>query len=122
MTKKEAITILKLLEDVYDMGFNKNESKAKTWMNFLVEDGDYEPSLQTAKRYIKDGNTFPPKLPHILKKYPKTVKEEPIDEKTAKHRWKMQNDPEYVARRKKILDDFKKKLNEFVDHASSKKN
>ncbi|NBH30559.1 hypothetical protein D3Z30_06155 [Staphylococcus warneri] len=113
MTTKEAAAILKLLEDVYDMGFNKSESKAKTWINFLVEDGDYEPSLQMAKRYIKDGNTFPPKLPHILKKQPKTVKEEPVDEKTAKHRWRMKNDPEYVAQRKQILDDFKKKLSEF---------
>lgn len=116
MTKKEAVTILKLLEDVYDIGFNQNESKAKTWLNFLMEDGDYEPSLQMAKRYIKNGNTYPPKLPHILKEHPKIVKEAPVDEETAKHRWRMEHDPEYVAQRKKILDKFKEKLNAFEVH------
>lgn len=113
MSTKEAATILKMLEDVYDMGFNKNRSKTETWINFLVEDADYKPALEAAKRYIKDGNTYPPKLPHILKKATKVVKEQPIDERTAKHRWRMKNDPEYRAKRKKVLDDFKKKLREF---------
>lgn len=48
-----------------------------------------------------------------MRKEVKVVKEEPVDEKTAKHRWRMKNDPEYVAQRKQILDDFKKKLSEF---------
>ena len=48
-----------------------------------------------------------------MRKEVKVVKEEPVDEKTARHRWRMKNDPEYVAQRKKILDDFRKKLSEF---------
>ncbi|HFE4707853.1 TPA: hypothetical protein ACWRQU_002852, partial [Staphylococcus aureus] len=38
---------------------------------------------------------------------------EPVDNETATHQWKMQNDPEYVRQRKIALDNFMNKLAEF---------
>lgn len=52
-------------------------------------------------QYINDANPYPPSIPNIMRKEVKVVKEEPVDEKTAKHRWRMKNDPEYVAQRKR---------------------
>ena len=54
MTKKEAFEIIEMLANVYNMELN--DTKFNLWINFLCEDGDYEPSMKMAKKYIKDGN------------------------------------------------------------------
>ncbi|WP_458048138.1 hypothetical protein, partial [Klebsiella pneumoniae] len=54
-----------------------------------------------------------PTLPKMMRKIPKKLKYEEVSKDVKEHRWKMKNDPEYVAKRKKILDEFKEKLREF---------
>ncbi|AVQ36612.1 hypothetical protein [Staphylococcus kloosii] len=111
MNKKEAFEIIELVSNVYNMEFT--EKKLDLWIDFLCEDGDYEPSLKMAKKYIKDGNVYPPKIPNILRHFPKVFKEEEPDDKTKSHRWKMANDPEYVESRKRALEQFRQKVAEF---------
>ncbi|WP_426429104.1 hypothetical protein [Staphylococcus equorum] len=110
MSKKEAFQIIELVANVYNM--EMNDTKFNLWLDFLCEDGDFEPSMKTAKKYIKDGNVFPPKIPNIMRKYPKQLKTT-IDDKTKSHRWKMENDPEYVKQRQQALARFKNKVAEF---------
>ena len=81
----------------------------------MCEDGDYEPSMKMAKKYIKDGNVYPPKIPNIMRKFPKTFKDDEPDEETKMHRWKMANDPEYVKQRKQALEQFRSKVEELIE-------
>lgn len=111
MTKQQALDVIKTIRQVYNLDFDR--SKLETWVNILSENGDYEPTVKAVMQYINDLKPYPPSIPNIMRKKVKVVKEQPIDEKTAKHRWRMKNDPEYRAKRKKVLDDFKKKLREF---------
>lgn len=111
MTKQQALEVIKTIRHVYNIDFDR--PKLETWVNILSQNGDYEPTKKTVMQYINDANHYPPSIPNIMRKEVKVVKEEPVDEKTARHRWRMKNDPEYVAQRKKILDDFRKKLSEF---------
>ena len=74
MTKKEAFEIIEMLANVYNMELN--DTKFNLWINFLCEDGDYEPSMKMAKKYIKAGNVYPPKIPNIMRKFPKTFKDD----------------------------------------------
>ncbi|MDW4150051.1 hypothetical protein QI200_12000 [Staphylococcus saprophyticus] len=111
MTKKEAFEIIEMLANVYNIELN--DTKFNLWINFLCEDGDYEPSMKMAKKYIKDGNVYPPKIPNIMRKFPKTFKDDGPDEETKLHRWKMDNDPEYVKQRKQALEQFRRKVAEF---------
>lgn len=111
MTKKEAFQIIEIVSNVYNMELT--ETKFDLWMKFLCEDGDFEPSMKMAKKYIKDGNVYPPKIPNIMRKSPKLMKEDVLDDETKTHRWKMENDPEYVERRKEALDKFRQKIQEY---------
>ena len=48
-----------------------------------------------------------------MRKAPKKMECEEAPDDVKEHRWKMKNDPEYVAARKKILDDFAEQLRKF---------
>lgn len=111
MTKKEAFHIIEVISNVYNMELN--DTKFNLWIQFLTEDGDYGPTMKMAKKYIKDGNVYPPKIPNIMRASPKLMKEDALDDETKEHRWRMENDPEYVKRRKKALDAFKQKVQEY---------
>ena len=111
MTEKQAFEIIELVSNVYDMRFD--EKKYNVWSGFLMNDGDYEPTLRTAKQYIRNGNPYPPKIPNIMRASPKLMQEDELDDKTKTHRWKMENDPEYVERRIQALDAFKQKVQEY---------
>ncbi len=111
MTKKEALQIIKKIRNIYNLEFDK--SKLETWIEVLSENGDYGPTLKTLDNYINSGNSYPPNLPKIMRKAPKKTEYEEEPEDVKEHRWKMKNDPEYVAARKKILDDFAEQLRKF---------
>ena len=111
MTKKEALQIIKKIRNIYNLEFDK--SKLETWIEVLSENGDYGPTLKTLDNYINSGNSYPPNLPKIMRKAPKKMEYEEEPEDVKEHRWKMKNEPEYVAARKKILDDFAEQLRKF---------
>lgn len=111
MTKKEALQIIKKIRNIYNLEFDK--PKLETWIEVLRENGDYEPTLKTLNNYINSGNSYPPNLPKIMRKAPKKMEYEEAPDDVKEHRWKMKNDPEYVAARKKILDDFAEQLRKF---------
>lgn len=112
MTKQEAFSICKLINNTYNIEFT--EAKLDTWIDFLTQDADYKPSLQAAKRYIKEGNTYPPNIAHLLHKEPKIANttKETVNEETKKHLWRMENDPAYREENRRLKMQYKKKMQE----------
>ncbi|HCZ0273034.1 TPA: hypothetical protein O2H59_002742, partial [Staphylococcus aureus] len=96
---------------VYNIDFDK--PKLEMWIDVLSQNGDYQPTVKAVDVYINSNNPYPPNLPAIMRKEPKKVSIEPVDNETATHQWKMQNNPEYVRQRKIALDKFMNKLAEF---------
>lgn len=111
MTKQQAFEIIDKVRRIYNMEFDT--PKLETWIDVLSENGDYEPTLKMVKNYINSGNSYPPNLPKIMRKAPKKLEYEEEPEDVKEHHWKMKNDPEYVAARKKLLDEFKEQLRKF---------
>ena len=111
MTKQQALEIIKSIRHLYNLDFDK--PKLETWVQVLSENGDFELTQKAVKEYINSGNPYPPNLPSVMRKAPKKLEYEEAPEDIKEHRWKMQNDPEYVAARKKVLDEFKSELNKF---------
>lgn len=111
MTKQQAFEIIDKVRRIYNMEFDT--PKLETWIDVLSENGDYEPTMKEMNNYIKNSNPYPPTLPKIMRKTPKKLKYEEVPKDVKEHRWKMKNDPKYVAERKKILDEFKEKLRAF---------
>lgn len=110
MTKEEAAEIIKLANNVYEI--NLDREKASLWLDLLSEDGDYQPTMNKLKQYIKDGNPYPPKIPNIMRSYPKQL-EHKIDDETKEHQQKMKNDPDYRKQRDKALQKLRDKMREF---------
>lgn len=111
MTKKQAFQIIDYLRNIYELKFD--EKKLNIWIDLLSEEGDYKPTFKAVKDYITSGNPYPPKIPNILRKEPKMLKETKLDQQTKEHRWKMENDEEYKKKRQQALEVFKKKVAEF---------
>lgn len=112
MTKLEAFEICELINNTYNIEFT--EAKLDTWIDFLTQEADYKPSLQAAKRYIKEGNTYPPNIAHLLHKEPKieNTTHETINEETKEHLWRMENDPAYREENRRLKMQYKKKMQE----------
>ncbi|MHD0383179.1 hypothetical protein MUA31_09955 [Staphylococcus simulans] len=108
MSQEQAIEIVEYANNIYEM--NMSKEKAKLWLEMLTKNADYEPSKKAFHEYIMSGNPYPPILPNIIRKSPKLMKFDEVDEKTKQHRYRMQHDPAYRAEKKRLLDDFKKKL------------
>ena len=64
MTKKQAAEVIKFANNVYEMNFDRE--KAKLWLDMLSENGDYEPTMHTLKKYIKDCVVFASKTIFVL--------------------------------------------------------
>ena len=86
MTKQQALEVIKTIRHVYNIDFDR--PKLETWVNILSQNGIMN-RLKTVMQYINDANPYPPSIPNIMRKEVKVVKEEPVDEKTARHRWRM---------------------------------
>lgn len=112
MTKLEAFNICKLIKNTYNIEFT--EEKIDTWLDFLTKEADYKPSLQAAKRYIKEGNTYPPNIAHLLHKEPKieNAAQETISGETKEHLWRMENDPAYREENRRLKMQYKEKMKE----------
>lgn len=93
MTKQEAVTILKMIDDVYTMGFSNNKAKAVTWINMLIDKGDYEPTLRKTKSYIQN-NKYKPTVADLIAYKPKVFNYTKIPEEETKE-YLLKNDPEY---------------------------
>ncbi|MGV3043492.1 hypothetical protein ACEE08_11330 [Staphylococcus rostri] len=108
MSKQEAINILQKLEDLYDMGFNQNKQKTLTWVEMLMNNGDYQLTLNKLKNFIKISK-YKPNIADILADKPKPFipDEKPIDQT---HAYKLEHDPAY----KKEWEEVRDKAREFV--------
>ncbi|WP_165805006.1 hypothetical protein [Staphylococcus sp. 10602379] len=91
MLKKEALYILRLVNDVYTMNLTKE--KASTWIEILSEKGDYEPTLRKTKNYIAN-NGYKPKVADILAYKPKEFNYTQVPEEQTKE-YLLKNDPDY---------------------------
>lgn len=112
MSKQEAFNICKLIKNTYNIEFTAE--KIDVWLEFLTKEADYIPSLQAAKRYIKEGNTYPPNIAHLLHKEPKIENTEPsiVSEEVKEHLWRMENDPAYREENRRLKMKYKEKMNE----------
>ncbi|UOC12419.1 hypothetical protein [Staphylococcus agnetis] len=91
MLKKEALHILRVVNDVYTMNLTKE--KASTWIEILSEKGDYEPTLRKTKNYIAN-NGYKPKVADILAYKPKVFNYTQVPEEQTKE-YLLKNDPNY---------------------------
>lgn len=82
MTEKEALKILSLCQNTYNMEFSK--SKLTTWLNFLMEHGDYERSMKKLNDRILSGNQYQPVLAEIVAQEIKATKVQPMKIKERK--------------------------------------
>ena len=63
MTELEAIEILELINNVYDMKFNK--IKYNLWVEQLTQYGDYDRTLHKTKKYIRESR-YKPTIAQII--------------------------------------------------------
>lgn len=121
MTKHEAFSICKLINNIYNVDFT--EEKLDVWIDFLTKDADYEPSLQAAKRYIKQGNTYPPNIAHLLHKAPKieNAEQQDVSEEVKDHLWRMEHDKEYREENRRLKMQYKEKMKEINQRLAEQK-
>lgn len=63
MTELEAIEILELINNVYDMKFNK--IKYNLWVEQLTQYGDFDRTLHKTKKYVRESR-YKPTIAQII--------------------------------------------------------
>lgn len=91
MSKQEALTILRLIDNAYTMNFTKEA--VETWIDIISEKGDYEPTLRKTKNYIAN-NGYKPKVADILAYKPKEFNYTQVPKEQTKE-YLLKNDPNY---------------------------
>ncbi|REH76187.1 hypothetical protein DOS79_09575 [Staphylococcus felis] len=81
MSKQEALTILRLIDNAFTMNFTKEA--VETWIDIISEKGDYEPTLNKTKYYIAN-NSYRPKIADIIAYKPKYFNNSKIPEEETK--------------------------------------
>ncbi|NEU36305.1 hypothetical protein GN156_37285, partial [bacterium LRH843] len=79
--KTQTLESIEKGRSVYNIDFNK--PKLEMWIDLLSQNGDYQPTLKAVDVYINSNNPYPPNLPAIMRKEPKKVSIEPVDNETA---------------------------------------
>ena len=82
MNEKEAIKIIALCQNAYNMEFSKG--KIEMWKNFLMENGEYERSLKKTKERILSGNQYQPVLAEVVSQEIKATEVKPLKIKERK--------------------------------------
>ena len=112
MTKKEATTIMSLIESAFNMNFTQDDLKAKLWVEQLTTYGDYDETLYKTKKYIRE-HKFKPTLSEIVDSKPKQSNDIVIPEKET-HEYRMKHDPEYAKNREKLKQQWEKMKQEWM--------
>ncbi|MFC6402918.1 hypothetical protein ACFP67_13985 [Mammaliicoccus sciuri] len=112
MSEQEALKICELIKNTYNIEFT--EEKMSIWIGFLSNEADYKPSLRAATQYIKNGNTYPPNIAHLLHKEPKIENTETqvVREEVKEHLWRMENDSAYREENRRLKMQYKEKMKE----------
>lgn len=112
MTKKEATTIMSLIESAFNMNFTQDDFKARLWVEQLTTYGDYDKTLYKTKKYIRE-HKYKPTLSEIVDSKPKQTDNVtiPIEET---HEYRMKHDPEYAKNREKLKQQWEKMKQEWM--------
>ena len=112
MTKKEATTIMSLIESAFNMNFTQDDFKARLWVEQLTTYGDYDETLYKTKKYIRE-HKFKPTLSEIVDSKPKQSNDIVIP-KEETHEYRMKHDPEYAKNREKLKQQWEKMKKEWM--------
>ena len=112
MNKKEAATIMSLVDSAYNMNFAKDDLKARLWVEQLTTYGDYDETLYKTKKYIRE-HKFKPTLSEIVDSKPKQSNDIVIP-KEETHEYRMKHDPEYAKNREKLKQQREKMKQEWM--------
>lgn len=112
MTKKEAVTIINLVDSAFNMNFSSDDLKTKLWVEQLTQYADYEKSLYKTKKYIRE-NKFKPAIAEVMESKPKQTSDItiPIEET---HEYRMKHDPEYAKNREKLKQQWEQMKQEWM--------
>lgn len=94
MKKSEALQIIEVVAETYNMAFN--ERKIDIWIDILSKEGDYNQSMKKLHNFIKQSK-YKPTIADVLATKPKAFE---MNEKTVEetHQYKLEHDPEYAKR------------------------
>ena len=114
ITKDEAIEIMEILYSLYP-NFNRRgmDNFNRIWIEKLM-DGDYEKSLKQTNEYVAE-SPYPPSLADIIVKPYKHRDDgmpEKIREAEEQVKREMESDPGALERRRRKLDELRRKLGE----------
>lgn len=112
MDKKQAATIMQMLESTYGMNFYNDDTKARIWVEQLTKYGDYNKTLYQAKKHIRE-NKFKPSISEIVRSKPKETKALtiPVEET---HEYRMKHDKGYAENRKKLKEKWARMKQDWV--------
>ena len=113
MNKKEAATIMSLVDSAYNMNFAKDDLKARLWVEQLTTYGDYDETLYKTKKYIRE-HKFKPTLSEIVDSKPKQSNDIVIP-KEETHEYRMKHDAEYAKNREKLKQQWEKMKQEWMN-------
>lgn len=104
MTELEAIEILELINNVYDMKFNK--IKYNLWVEQLTQYGDFDRTLHKTKKHVRESR-YKPTIAQIIDRKPPEMESAVIpEEQTDKYR--MQHDKEFREKRQQLRKQWQK--------------
>ncbi|WP_353423634.1 replicative helicase loader/inhibitor [Staphylococcus xylosus] len=112
MNRKEAATIMSLVDSAYNMNFAKDDLKARLWVEQLTKYGDYDKSLYKTKKYIRD-HKFKPTVSEIMDSKPKQSKDIVIPEEET-HEYRMKHDKEYAKNREALKNKWQQMKQEWM--------
>src|SRR5699024_4299407 len=113
MTKKEAVTILSLVDSAYNMNFADDNLKTQLWVEYLNTYGDYNKTLYKTKKYIRE-HKYKPTVSEIMDSKPKQSNDVVIPEEET-HEYRMKHDPEYAKNREKLKQQWEKMKQEWMN-------
>lgn len=100
MKKREALHIIEIVSETYNMPFD--EKKIDIWINVLTKEGDYKQSLNKLYSFIKQSK-YKPTVSDVLAIKPKTFVPDkvPVEET---HQYKLEHDPAYKKEYEAVRD------------------
>lgn len=100
MKKREALHIIEIVSETYNMAFD--EKKIDIWISVLTKEGDYKQSLNKLYNFIKQSK-YKPTVADILAIKPKVFEPEevPVEET---HQYKLEHDPAYKKEYEAVRD------------------
>lgn len=109
MTKKQALRVIKFVGEAFNIEFNKD--KGYTWLEILMERGDYEKTMRNVKNRAVSGNKYRPSISEIIIPTNNAGNEmiQQVDE-TQTHAYKKKHSKEYA----KAMSEMEKLRNRLV--------